>query len=306
MIFSTFDGSIRGYVVDNQPLTSAPDAEPVAEKPKNETLPEYSAPKATPLADNSIVSVQRSTINMILTALIFLVIGVIVGMIIYDRSMNNEDQIRRIVSVALEASRAETEAMIAAALGGSGGTETARLGDDPSARYTLSPEGPALGAENAPITIVAFEDFQCGYCKRFSDETLPQILAAYPDQVRFIHRDFPILGQASLNAAHAAQCANAQGRFWDFHERFYGNQQSLTPENFTAYATETEMDVAAFTTCYEAEEFQSAIFTDLAEGQTLGITGTPTFFINGRVVIGAQPFAVFASVIEQELAALGS
>ncbi len=291
--------------MENQPVPPAAEANSEIPVP-NIASASPAAPK--PTADSTVVTMQRSTINMILTGLIFLVIGVIVGMIIYDRSVNNEAQIRRIVSVALEASRAETESMIQAALAdiGGGGETVARLGDDPTARYTLSVEGPALGAENAPITIVAFEDFQCGYCKRFNDDTLPQILAAYPDQVRFIHHSFPILGQASLDAAHAAQCANAQGRFWDFHTQFYGNQQSLTAENFTAYATSIELDVAAFTACYEGQEFQSAIIADLAEGQTLGITGTPTFFINGRVVIGAQPFAVFASVIEQELAALGS
>lgn len=289
--------------MENQPVSSVGNDGELRQMENQPTS--AAAPK--PTAESAVVSMQRSTINMILTGLIFLVIGVIVGMIIYDRSVNNEAQIRRIVTIALEASRSDTQAMIQSALADIGGGETvARLGDDPSARYTLSPECPALGAENAPITIVAFEDFQCGYCKRFNDDTLPLILAAYPDQVRFIHRDFPILGQASLDAAHAAQCANAQGRFWDFHAQFYGNQQMLTAENFTAYATSNEMDVAAFTTCYQAQEFQDAIIADLAEGQTLGITGTPTFFVNGRVVVGAQPFAVFASVIEQELAALGS
>jgi len=254
-----------------------------------------------------VITVQRSTINTIATALIFLFIGVIIGMVFYDRVVNNEAQIRRIAALTLEQSRSELQAMITSAVGSGGGSGgTPQLGDDPSARYTLSPEGPAFGSENAPVTIIAFEDFQCGYCKRFTDETLPQIIAAYPDQIRFIHRDFPILGQASLDAAHAGQCANAQGHFWDFHDRFYGNQGALSEESFIAYATEVEMDVPTFTACYEGLEYQSSILSQLSEGQTLGISGTPTFFVNGRVVIGAQPFAVFAAVIEQELAAAAS
>ncbi|MFN8531207.1 MAG: thioredoxin domain-containing protein [Anaerolineae bacterium] len=257
---------------------------------------------AAPRSNENVIVVQRTLINYVVIAAVFLFVGVILGMIGYERlsGTQNEDLIRRVVNQALEASRSETQQMITAALGSGGGDTVAGL--DSTQVYTVSTEGPSLGPADAPVTIVAYEDFRCGYCKRFTDQTLPQILANYPTQVRFVHHDFPILGQSSLDSALASECANEQGHFWDFHNRFYGAQDQLTRDAFIAYATELELDVQAFTACYDNQLYVQSVQADLVAGNSLGIQGTPTFFVNGRPLVGAQPYEMFASYIDQAIA----
>ncbi|MDX2162143.1 MAG: thioredoxin domain-containing protein [bacterium] len=259
------------------------------------------AQPAAVLNEQPVIAIQRTTINYAVIALVCFGIGLVIGAIGVERLTANRDEqlIRAAVSQALASSRSETQAMIADALA-SAGLEAA---PDPNRRQVVNSDGPFQGPEDAPVTIVAFEDFRCGFCKRFNDETLNQILENYPTQVRYVHRDFPILGPASDDSAVAAQCAHDQGRFWEFHERFYGDQTRLTEADFTAYAAELEMDVTAFTACYQARTPEAGIDADLAEGQQLGVQGTPTFFVNGRILIGAQPYDVFASYIEAELTA---
>jgi len=162
---------------------------------------------------------------------------------------------------------------------------------------------PFKGLVTAPVTIVTFEDFHCPFCKRIN-ETVAQLLARYNEKVRVVHRDFPIdtLHPGARQAHEAARCAHAQGKFWPYHDTLYANAPKTTPEQLRAYAREVGLDVSLFEQCFTSGSYRAAVQQDVEEGNRLGVSGTPTFFINGRVLSGAQPIERFVQVIEEELA----
>ncbi|MCB9453911.1 MAG: DsbA family protein [Anaerolineaceae bacterium] len=171
--------------------------------------------------------------------------------------------------------------------------------------YTVSADDdPYVGAVDAPVEIVEFSDFNCTYCNRFYNETLSQVLETYGDQVRFVYRDFPILAQSSVTAALAAQCAFEQGDFWDYHNVLFDNRGNFSREQLIGYAETLGLNIDQFTNCLDNQQYQAEIVADFQDAQALGIRGTPAFFVNGRFISGAQPFAVFASAIDAELAKL--
>ncbi|MCC6799017.1 MAG: thioredoxin domain-containing protein [Anaerolineae bacterium] len=166
------------------------------------------------------------------------------------------------------------------------------------------------GPQDAPVTIVEFSDFQCGYCGRFYEQTLPQILEKYPDQVRFVYRDFPIFGDDSVRAAMAAECAADQDMFWEMHNRIFDihkaeSAPTLSQETLVSFAQEIGItDTAAFETCLAEEQYLDEIIADFQTAQVYGFRGTPGFVINGVIYsFGAQPFEVFDAIIQQELSA---
>jgi protein-disulfide isomerase len=174
----------------------------------------------------------------------------------------------------------------------------------PVFRAEMSVEGaPIKGSATAPVTIVKFEDFHCPFCKRVQ-ATLIQLLARYGDRVRVVHRDFPIdsLHPAARGAHEAARCAHEQGKFWPYHDKLYANAPKASPEQLKAYAREVGLDLGAFEQCFTSGRYQAAVQQDLEEGSRLGVSGTPSFFINGRELTGAQPLERFVRVIEEELA----
>jgi protein-disulfide isomerase len=184
---------------------------------------------------------------------------------------------------------------------------TPRPTADPNFRYDVDDGGnPFLGAADAPITMIEFGDFRCGFCKRFNDETLAPLLQQYEGQIRFVYRDYPILGPDSLQAALAAQCAHDQGQFWPFHDLLYSNPSNLTRTAFLTYAEQLALDIDTFTTCLDNAVHQEEINADYAVGQQLGVGGTPTFFINGRIITGAQPIEVFQRLLDDELAQIAA
>ena len=164
-------------------------------------------------------------------------------------------------------------------------------------------DDPALGPEDAPVTIIEFCDFQCPFSKRHSDETLPLILSTYGDQVRYVLRDFPptTIHTQAQKAAEAAQCAFEQGKFWEYHDMLFQNQDALEVANLKAYAMALGLDESAFNLCLDSGKYAEEVQKDFEDGQSYGVYGSPTFFINGRKVVGALPFATFQSVIEEEL-----
>lgn len=166
-------------------------------------------------------------------------------------------------------------------------------------------DDPGIGSPDAPIIMIEFSDFQCPYCGRFATTTLDPILETYGDYIYFVYRDFPVLGPESTNAAIAAQCANDQEQFWAFHDLLFDNQQNLNRTTYLDFAGQLNLDIDTFTGCLDNETYLEEVQQDAATAQQLGATGTPTFFINGRYVSGAQPFDVFAGIIEEELAAAG-
>lgn len=161
-------------------------------------------------------------------------------------------------------------------------------------------DDPAQGPEDAPVVIVEFSDFHCPYCQRFETETLPQIMAEYGDQIRFVYRDFPVVG-GEVHAV-AAECADEQGSFWPYHDALFDTPDNFNSlDDFVLLADDLDLDTDAFSECLDSDEAQAEIVNDYQDGRSYGVTGTPTFFINGRRLIGAQPFAEFATVIEEEL-----
>jgi protein-disulfide isomerase len=165
----------------------------------------------------------------------------------------------------------------------------------------VADEDPKKGPTSAPIQIVTFSEFQCPYCQRVTP-TLDRVVDTYGDQVQIVFRDFPLpMHPQAHQAAQAAQCANAQGKFWQYHDKLFENQRALAPDNLKQYAQELGLDAGKFGTCLDSGEFQAEVDEDHVEGQRLGVTGTPAFFINGRFLNGAQPFEAFQQIIEDEL-----
>lgn len=167
-------------------------------------------------------------------------------------------------------------------------------------------DDPSIGPVDAPVLIIEFADFQCQYCGLFARETLHPLLELYKDQIRFVYRDFVIFGPVSLQAAVAAECANDQGAFWLYHDRLFEQQNNLTSEFFLAMGEELNLNMQQFARCTSDPAVESEIWADSAAGQALGIRGTPTFYVNGRILVGAQPLDAFAAVIDEELALVAS
>jgi protein-disulfide isomerase len=171
-------------------------------------------------------------------------------------------------------------------------------------RYKIPTDGfPSLGPANAPITLVEFGDFQCPFCRQWEQETYQPLLAAYPGKLRFIFRDFPLtsIHPNAMPAAEAAQCANEQGKFWPFHDKLFGSE-NLSDAVYKQYAQDLGLDATKFNGCLTNHKYSKAIQDDSDFAVNLGINSTPTFFINGLAVIGAQPMSAFTAVIDKELA----
>jgi protein-disulfide isomerase len=179
-----------------------------------------------------------------------------------------------------------------------------RLKPPPVFRAQVPVEGaPFRGAATAPVTIVEFQDFHCPYCQRVQP-TLTELLARYAGKVKLVYRDFPIdsLHPQSRKAHEAARCANDQGKFWAFHDLVYANPPNTSPEQLKGYAQAVGLDLPAFEQCLRSEKYKAAVEKDVETGVRLGVNATPTFFINGRLLSGAQPLEGFVKVIDDELA----
>lgn len=166
-------------------------------------------------------------------------------------------------------------------------------------------KGPTVGSASAPVTIVEFADFQCSFCRKFWAETLPKLKDNHikKGQVRFIYRHFAILGKHSVQAAQGAECAAEQGKFWEYHDRLFANQAGLafTDPKLRQYAQELQLNVRAFGQCLDSDKYKKKVEGETTVAAFLGARGTPTFFLNGRLMVGAQPFEVFRTAIEEEL-----
>jgi protein-disulfide isomerase len=160
---------------------------------------------------------------------------------------------------------------------------------------------PTKGPKNAPVTLVVFSDFQCPYCSR-AVPTLKEIEKQYAGKVKMIfkHQPLPMHSNAKA-AAMASMAANEQGRFWEMHDKLFANQQSLDPASLERFASELGLDMGKFKVAMDSNKFEAYISADSSEGTRVGANGTPTFFVNGRQIVGAQPFDSFKRVIDEEL-----
>jgi len=176
------------------------------------------------------------------------------------------------------------------------------LFDAPRHDIELAGDDPALGPSSAPVTLVEFSDFQCPFCQRVAP-TLKQVKQTYGDKVRVVWKDFPLtqIHPQAFKAGEAAHCAADQGKFWEYHDRLFANQQALQPADLKKHAADLGLDGAAFGTCLDSSKYGERVRDGVAEGSRLGVNSTPTIYINGRVLSGAQPYETFASMIDEEL-----
>lgn len=176
----------------------------------------------------------------------------------------------------------------------------------PPARQEIDlDDDPVLGDPNAPVTIVSFEDYQCPFCGRAFQQTLPLLKEEYIDtgKAKLVFRDFPLSFHPNAqSASEASECADDQGKFWEYHDDLFNNQNSLGKELYIQLAEKNGLDVEEFTQCIDSGEFREEVQNDFAYGSSVGVSGTPTFFINGIRLVGAQPYQAFKQVIDAELA----
>jgi len=160
---------------------------------------------------------------------------------------------------------------------------------------------PAFGSRNATVEIVEFSDFQCPFCQRLN-VTLEQLKADYGDDVRLVFKDYPLPNHAqAFKAAEAGNCAHEQGKFWELHDVMFSNQSELEVADLKRHAGELGLDQASFDTCLDSGRFAASVSADLRLGQGVGVSSTPTVFINGRAVMGAAPYNVFAEIVQDEI-----
>ena len=236
--------------------------------------------KIPPVAESDIVSfyeanrsrVQGATLDQVRQAI---------------RSYLTQERMQTIRGQYLDTLRAKTPVRVAL--------------EPPRQQFTASAVSPARGPSGAPVEIVEFSDFQCPYCLR-SHPTVTQVLNTYGDRVHFVYRHYPLPGHpAARPAAEASACAADQGKFWEFHDRLFADQSKLSDADLKKTAADLGMDAAKFNACVDSRKFKTMIDTDIAAGQDAGVDGTPAFFINGRLISGAQPFAEFKKIIDEEL-----
>jgi protein-disulfide isomerase len=162
---------------------------------------------------------------------------------------------------------------------------------------------PVRGPAQAPVTIVEFSDFECPFCKR-AHPTVTQLLEKYSGKVKLVYRDFPLesIHPQARRSAEAARCANDQGKFWEYYDVLFNESPKLSPDDLKRYGAQIGLDMTKFDACVAGAVHKAGVQKDLDEGTRLGVTGTPAFFINGRLISGAQPLEAFARVIDDELA----
>jgi protein-disulfide isomerase len=174
--------------------------------------------------------------------------------------------------------------------------------DVPRFEVTLSDADPSIGNPKAPVTLIEFSDFQCPYCRQVAP-TLKRIRATYGDKVRIVWKDFPLtqIHPLAFKAGEAGHCAAEQGKFWEFHDQLFGNQQALQPDDLKRHAVAVGSEAERFATCLDSSKQAEIVREGVSLGSRLGVNSTPTVFVNGRRISGAQPYEVFAAVIDEEL-----
>ena len=238
------------------------------------------------------ITFKRSHLYSVLLPLAF-VAGLSVGYLFWGRGSASPPQAAAAVPQTSSAASAGSQASAAS-------EQTQKV-----TRYDIPlDDDPVLGPENAPITIVEFSDYECPYCRQWHEQVYHRLFETYPDQVRLVYRDFPLFNihPNAVPAAEAADCADEQGAFWDYHDKLFGMELGLSTEAYQQYAEDLNLDMDAFNECVETRKYKEEVQADYTFASNLGVRSTPTFFINGIALVGAQPFEVFQQVIDKELA----
>lgn len=245
---------------------------------------------ASPSPSGETFKVGGSAVQTAVIAGVFLLLGILASAIFFNSqpqgltALEVETIVRSIVSEEMA----------------NANTNTANVA------LSLVDDDPSFGPADAPVTIVEFSDFYCGFCTRFATETLPLLRERYGENIRFVYRDMPIIaGQASIDAAVAGNCAFAQDKFWEFHDILFSNNGARSRDNYISFAQELGMNGETFTSCLDDTSLMNEITLDVIDGQSAGVNATPKFFINGKVISGAQAYETFVVVIDAELEKAG-
>jgi len=257
--------------------------EPVIE-PIEEIEPE---PIEETFAEEDTITFKRSHFYSVLSILTFFA-GILVGYVIWGTGLLSQLGIGS--KTAAQANGPVVEAPVTA--------------EPQYTRYNIPTDGSyALGPADAPITIVEFSDYQCPFCRRWHDEVYENLLASYPGKIKFVYRNLPLtsIHPDAQGAAEAAMCAGEQNVYWQYHDKLFSSE-ILGSGAYTQYAKELNLDMTAFGNCISTEKYKAKIQADSDFALNLGVRSTPTFFINGLAVVGAQPIDVFKQIIDKELA----
>jgi protein-disulfide isomerase len=239
---------------------------------------------------------NRSTLFWIAGVVIAFIVGMGAGYLIW--------------AMPLQSQLATVQASATAVAQKAGQEQTAVAGDQQDQqqqvkRYDVPiADNPIWGNPNAKITIIEFSDYECPFCRKWHNEVLPQIKEKYGDQVRLVYRDFPLytIHPDAQSAAEAANCAGEQKRYWDFNEKLFTTSDPLGNQTYEKIAQELKLNLSSFKQCVAEGRYKSEVEADSNYAANLGVRSTPTFFINGLAVVGAQPFEVFQQIIDMELA----
>jgi protein-disulfide isomerase len=262
--------------------------EPIIEPEELEDLPED---PQTPTFQEDTVTFKRSHFYAVLTVLAFAA-GVLLGYIAWGMEPAGG-------TAAQSAPSAQAGNQTAGQV-----VEAPVTAQPQYTRYTIPTENSyAIGPADAPITIVEFSDFECPFCRRWHAEVYKPLLATYPGKIRLVYRNLPLtsIHPDALAAAEAAMCAGEQDVYWKYHDKLFGSE-SLGNSVYIQYAQDLGLNMSTFESCLNEHKYQKAIEADSDFAINLGIRSTPTFFINGLAIVGAQPLDVFKQVIDKELA----
>ncbi len=270
-------------------------------------LPDQPAPDARP---NDSIVISQATVYYFVIAILFFLAGFAVAWITFSTTTNATlNSVKSDMMSAASSAAQQAVSTVVAGLGAGQGGNAVAAQPTPIPRQNVSPgDGPSWGSSNAKVTIVEFSDFQCPFCEAFYTNTYPQIRKQYGDKVRFVYRQFPLtsLHPYALGAALASECANEQGKFWEYHDMLFSNQSNLGNDALLQYAAKVGVpNTQQFSQCLSSQKYLDKIKADVNAGMGYSVSGTPTFFINGNILVGAQPFEAFQAAIDNELKAAG-
>ena len=269
--------------------------------PQNAPSPETVA-SHTPERRSGDLVVPQGILYYLIVAILFFGAGFVVSWLVF--TLAGQDQIKKAASEAASGAVGTAIAELASGNVAAGPTPTVI----PRQNISLSDRMPSWGSPSAKVTLVEFSDFQCPYCDSFFQRTYPKLRETYGSRIRFVFRHFPLtsIHPDAEPASLAAECAKEQGKFWEYHDTLFSNQRNLSKEALVKYASDVKVsNIDQFTQCFTSRKYQQVVDQDMQDGATHFVNATPTFFVNGVMLVGAQPFEVFQQVIEQELRQAG-
>lgn len=271
---------------------------------------------------------SRNGLNYVIVGVTFLIVGIVIGVTVSNALIGKDDVEEAVRAVLADTTVSIDDTALQSAIASLATVQTTSVGGAIDAttlsalvtealaqsekdkatkeRVKMVDDDPYIGAEDAPIVIVEFSAYACPYCGRHFIETLQPLLENYGQYIRYVYRDYPVINQeVSFPTSFAAECADDQDKFWEFHDAMFRNQNMLGRDFYLQVATEEGMDVEQFTKCLDDSEHEAEVMDDYYAGDSLNITGTPSFYINGEIISGALPYDRFERLVLGQLEEAG-